>query len=74
VADETAYWGKPADPATKECDWCGFGSTAKHYFPIYLKAEQRRQGIPPAQYIYSCERHKRLAREASEITGTSRAA
>jgi hypothetical protein len=74
VPDETQYWGKPADPATKECDWCGYDSTARHSFPVYRKAGQRSKGIPPAQFIYACEQHKRLAKEASESTGTRQAA
>lgn len=70
MADETKYWGKPAKPSTKECDWCGPGSKAKHYFPLYRKAGQRSKGIPPAQFIYCCERHKALAKRTSEGSGT----
>lgn len=72
MADETKYWGRPADPATKECDWCGFGSTAKYSFPVYRKQGQRSKGIRPGQYIYACERHQGAALRASASTGASR--
>lgn len=72
--DETKYWGKPARPSTKECDWCGAGSKAKYSFPLYKKQGQRSKGIPPAQFIYACERHKVLAKEASQGAAKRRAA
>ncbi len=74
MADETQYWGRAADPATKDCDWCGAESKAAHAFPIYRTATQRSKGIPPAHYIYACERHKHLAKEASEGSGPRKAA
>lgn len=74
MADETKYWGEPADPATKSCDWCGVGSKAQHSFPVYRKQGQRSKGIRPAQYIYACERHKATAKRASEATAAPRKA
>lgn len=74
MANETAYWGQPGDPATKECDWCGPGSTAQHAFPKYQTISQRAKGIPPGQFIYACEKHKRLAKEASEGSGSRKKA
>ena len=73
MANETRYWGKPAEPSSKECDWCGAGSKAKHSFPLYATAGQRKKGIPPAQY-HACERHRGVAKRASEGSVTRKRA
>ena len=70
----TIYWGEPADPETRECDWCGQGSQAKFHFPVYREASQRSKGVRPAQFVYACEEHKDTAKRASEATAASRKA
>jgi hypothetical protein len=54
-------FGKPSDPRTKECDWCGPGSQAEVVYEIY----KRGKSIGTGQFLYACGKHRDLARENS---------
>jgi hypothetical protein len=59
MADSTEYFGKPAPPSTKTCDWCGKPGLVA--FEIY----RPRKKVGTAQYLYPCKKHIQLAKEAS---------
>jgi len=47
----SAYPGEPADPATKDCDWCD----RKAVKAFELWKPRKKMGL--AQYMYACSRH-----------------
>lgn len=62
MANPAEYWGRPADPHTKECDWCGAGSEAVCAYEVY---KPRKKKVGTAQFLYACERHRAIAKESS---------
>lgn len=57
----TDCWGVAADPHTKECNWCGAGSEAVCAYEVF----KPRKKVGTAQFLYACEKHRRIARESS---------
>jgi hypothetical protein len=58
MTDSTEYFGKPAPPATRTCDWCGKpGVKAVEVFKPGKK-------VGTGQYVYPCSKHVTTAKRA----------
>lgn len=63
--NSTRFLGRPADPKTRECDWCLRPARTAH--EIYKTKTGEKKGIGTAQYLYACPKHEALAEEASRV-------
>lgn len=59
-SNQTQWFGKMADPATKVCDWCGV--TASEGFEL----KKPRKTVGTAQFLYGCPRHTEVAKRTAE--------
>lgn len=61
MSGEKYFFGKPADPSTRDCGWCRPPEPAVVAFEVY----RPRKKIGTATYVYACGRHRNIAREMS---------
>ena len=54
------YFGEAADPATRQCDWCGKPGVKA------IEIWKPRKKVGTGQFMYPCARHVETAKRAVE--------